>query len=292
MRFEHLRSFIAVADEYNFTKAAERLYMTQPNLTKQVKALEKELGCQLFQRNPRDIKLTPEGEALLPFARESLYMIDEGIVAMREIGRRRSQLLTIGAILSNYSTIVPTLVANFAKTHPEFRIEFAEVEMEEAIAAVCKGELSGAFVGTWAPRDFPEPLMHIPVKTIGEKALVGCDHPWARRSSITKEDLEGSALLFARGRTGRQQSSPVVQDVADAGISVSTRFVDFEGSLLRMVELGQGVAFIPDSCVIEGYDLVEVPYVSDRRIHCSFVWNSRDASEPVARFAEFLRAAG
>lgn len=105
MRLEHLRSFVAVADERNFIKAAQRLYMTQPNLTKQVKALENELGCRLFQRNPHDIKLTPEGEALLPFARESMSTMDEGIAVMREAGLSHSRSLIIGSILSNYSTV-------------------------------------------------------------------------------------------------------------------------------------------------------------------------------------------
>lgn len=90
---------------------------------------------------------------------------------------------------------------------------------------------------------------------------------------------------------GRRHCSLILQDLADAGIKVNFEFVDFEGTMLRMVERGQGVAFIPQSCMIEGYDLVEAPYVSDWCIHCSFIWNGLHAAEPVERFTEYLRAA-
>ena len=289
MRIDQLRSFVVLSDERNFTKAAERLYMTQPNLTKHMKALEGELGCKLVTRDPRSVGLTAAGAAFLPFARKTVRAMDDGVAAMREAQRHEGQSLRIGGSFLSYNMIAPQLAADFAETRPEFRIEFSEVRMERAIVDIRKGELAGAFLGSVDLNDFSEPLRHIPIEVMGEKALVGCSHPWASREWISKDDLEGSTLLYA-GRLPSPRISPVMKDLEDFGISASINLVDLEGSMFRMVELGQGAACVPNHWTAEGYSVIEVPYISDKRINCSFVWNSQHMSHPLKEFIDYLHA--
>lgn len=86
IELRHLRALVAVADELSFSRASRQLYLTQPTLSRQIRALEKLVGCELLRRNTRNVELTPAGEALLDSARQLLAGLDEALTAARALG--------------------------------------------------------------------------------------------------------------------------------------------------------------------------------------------------------------
>ena len=287
MRIDHLRSFVTLCDEKNFTKASELLYMTQSNLTKQIKALEADVGHKLLQRTTRTVTLTPEGEAFLPHARAAILSVDEGLSAVRETIDRARATLKIGGDHLNFNPFATDTAAAFTKLHPEYRIEFSEVGKEKALGLLKRGTLDGAYLALLDTAQITAPLSYLTIEVLGDKVLVGPTHPWAKRTSISKEDLRGSTLLFA-GRMPNTGTSPALRDLETSGISASIQVVDFEGSMLRMVEHGQGVAIIPEGGVVKGYDLIEVPYESEAHMHGLFVWNGDRMNGVLERYIDYL----
>src|SRR5579875_3512971 len=107
MELRQLRYFVAVAEELHFRRAAQRLHISQPPLTRQIAALEAELGCRLLERTRRRVQLTPAGEAFLGQARTILGELDVAVATARAIGSGQAGVLRIAFVGSALSSIVP-----------------------------------------------------------------------------------------------------------------------------------------------------------------------------------------
>jgi DNA-binding transcriptional LysR family regulator len=128
IELRHLRSFVAVAEELNFTRAAERLHMAQQALSTQIRQLEERTGAQLLERTTRRVELTPAGEALLEHARSVLAGTERAMAAIRAAGGELPQL-TVGVVVpADYEAMAPAM-ALFAERRPdvETRVHFGEV---------------------------------------------------------------------------------------------------------------------------------------------------------------------
>src|SRR5476649_440013 len=119
MQIQQLRTFYEVATTGSFTAAAARLYLTQPAVTQQVRALENELGFPLFERLGRRVRLTPAGEALLPYPTRLLALMEESLAAAREAAGRGTRMLHLGAGDTVATYILPDLIRTFHAHRPE-----------------------------------------------------------------------------------------------------------------------------------------------------------------------------
>lgn len=126
MELRHLRYFIAVADELSFSRAAERLHIAQPPLSQQIKALETELGVQLFNRTKRPLQLTEAGQAFVEEARSTLEKIDQAIRKTQRIQQGELGCLTVGLTSSMANGILPIIVRTFRRRHPETALMLRE----------------------------------------------------------------------------------------------------------------------------------------------------------------------
>ena len=123
-----LRYFVAVATELHFTRAAEQLYVSQPALSKQIRMLERTLGAALFERDTREVRLTPAGRLLLPHARRVLEPWDTACAAIEDVRRAQQSTLVIGMSTSpGRGGLLAAIRSRFSLAHPEVTITLRQV---------------------------------------------------------------------------------------------------------------------------------------------------------------------
>jgi DNA-binding transcriptional LysR family regulator len=150
MHGRDLRYFVAVAEELHFTRAAQRLYLSQPALSKQIRMLERQLGAELFDRGGPEVALTPVGAALLPHARRVLAAWDEAWQAAEQAKSQQRATLQVG--MSNSPVrggMLPAIRSRFTAMHPEASVTLREVSWEDPTAGLAGQLTDVAFV--WLP---------------------------------------------------------------------------------------------------------------------------------------------
>src|SRR3982074_3078041 len=145
-----LRYFVTVADELHFTRAAERLFVSQPALSKQVRMLERQLGARLFERDRQGVGLTQVGAVLLPHARRVLAEWDAAWEAAERAKSQQRATLVVGMSTSpGRSGRLPAIRSRFTAAHPEARVNLHQVSWDDATAGLADGTADVAFV--WLP---------------------------------------------------------------------------------------------------------------------------------------------
>jgi DNA-binding transcriptional LysR family regulator len=196
-----LRYFVAVAEELHFTRAAERLFVSQPALSKQVRMLERQLGAPLFERDRRGVRLTPVGQALLPHARAALAAWDRGWAAAEQV--RSSQRATLVAGMSTSpgrGGLLPAIRSRFTALRPAAIVELRQVGWEDTTAGLADGSVDVAYV--FLP--LPEPERYDWVVVAQEECLIALAdaHPLARRDVIDFADLLDEPFLALPASSG------------------------------------------------------------------------------------------
>lgn len=141
-----LRYFVAVAEEQHFSRAAERLGISQPPLSEHIRALEQELGCALFCRTTRSVSLTDDGISLLPHARRILADLDQCAEVIRDARLRNMNTLRLGILHAHAYTFLPRLLAQWANTRKDVRIKLIEHATQNQIAVLTTENVDLAFV--------------------------------------------------------------------------------------------------------------------------------------------------
>jgi DNA-binding transcriptional LysR family regulator len=152
-----LRYFVAVAEDLHFTRAAERLFISQPALSKQIRMLERQLGAPLFDRGRDGVRLTPVGEALLPHARQVLAAWDRGWTEAEQAKSRQRATLVAGMSTSpGRAGLLPAIRSRFTALHPEASVQLRQVSWDDPTAGLADGTVDVAFV--WLP--LPDPARY------------------------------------------------------------------------------------------------------------------------------------
>jgi DNA-binding transcriptional LysR family regulator len=243
---QQLAYFVAVADVGSFTRAAESLGVAQPTLSRQLKALEDELGSPLVDRGSRDgLALTPAGEAVLPFARRMLADADGARTAVAEIVGLRRGRVRVGATPSLCIGVLADVLRVFHEKYPDVRLELVESGSQPLVRSLVRGELDVALVivpppGIDAALD-TEPLLRERLSVASPTS----ERAPTSRSSMTVRELARRHLVVPR--QGYDLLESTLKAYADAG---ETPQFAVEGgemdAVLRMVEAGTGVAVVPD----------------------------------------------
>jgi DNA-binding transcriptional LysR family regulator len=195
-----LRYFVAVAEELNFTRAAERLHISQPALSKQIHALETALRAQLFARDRRRVQLTPAGVALLEVARRLLGDWDDGMAAVADAAAEQTRTLRVGTLTSIGRALYPGVVEHFAKREPGWRIELRSFSWADPTAGLSDRDTDAAFV--WLPVDDDDIAIR-PLVTERRFVALSPGHPLAERHEISFADIAGEAFLALPRAAGR-----------------------------------------------------------------------------------------
>lgn len=144
MELRHLRYFCAVAEELNFTRAAEKLFMAQPPLTRQIKNLEQELGAELINRQPRGLSLTPAGRYFLTQARQILSRAENAVEHTRHLAQHGRGTVNLGFVPSVFYGPLPNMVRE-VKGQGQVRLNLQELKTQQQVEAIKQGQIDIGF---------------------------------------------------------------------------------------------------------------------------------------------------
>ncbi|MGZ2362424.1 LysR substrate-binding domain-containing protein [Streptomyces sp. 372A] len=205
-----LRSFLAVAAELNFSRAATRLHMSQQALSSQIQRLELTVGVPLFVRTTRFVRLTPAGQALSPHAEAMIEGAEQAARELRALPAAGEQRLRVGFSMGTAVDLIAPILAEFARVRPDAVVELHEVPLRDPSAGLREREADAAFVRL--PLE-EECLVHVDLLHDPRVLVVGASHPLAGRTRVRFADFRDVPLIACRTR------DPVWDDfwlVADA----------------------------------------------------------------------------
>ncbi|MBW1597813.1 LysR family transcriptional regulator [Streptomyces sp. JJ38] len=200
MELRQLEYFVAVAEERKFTRAAERVHISQSGVSAQVRQLERDLGAELFDRSARGVTLTAAGEAALTHARATLAAAEAIGQAVGEVTEVLRGWVTVGMVTGCALTPLFDALAAFHRAHPGVEISLVEGHSRQLLDAVRSGTVDVALVGTTTAA--PEGLEALPV--VAERLVVAVppSHPLARRKRVTLRDVCAHPLVCMPPGTG------------------------------------------------------------------------------------------
>jgi DNA-binding transcriptional LysR family regulator len=195
MELRHLRYFIAVAEELNFTRAAANLHVAQSAVSAQIRSLEEAVGVPLFERSSRRVDLTAAGRVFLDGARETLERLDEVTRQVRRVGRAEAGELAIGFIGSQSHEWLPQVLRRFRQKYPAVDVTLTELVPSQQMEALLLHRLDVGIIGVIDGKPPPG----IQIESITEErpvAAVPNDHPFAHRESLRLEELKSEPFIF------------------------------------------------------------------------------------------------
>jgi DNA-binding transcriptional LysR family regulator len=280
MELRQLEYFVAVAEEANFTRAAERIHVAQPAVSAQIQRLERELGQSLLDRSRRTVRLTAVGEAALPYARAALAAVADMQIAVDELSDLVRGTVRVGTVTS-HSVDMPSLLADFHADHPNVEITLSTDTSDALIDKVRSGALDAAIVSV-GPGERPDGLEIEVATDEAIQAAVARTDELASRKAIRLTDLRDRPLIALPVGAGIRHQFDTA--CAKAGF---TPHIAFEAStplaLADLAERGLGVAIVPAS-VPRGRDglhaLTIVPHLRGRLV---LAWRSAGPMSPAAR---------
>ncbi|ANH94650.1 MULTISPECIES: LysR family transcriptional regulator [unclassified Streptomyces] len=246
MQLQQLQYFVAVAETRHFTRAADLVHVAQPSLSQQIKALERELGADLFQRARGNITLTDAGEALLPLARRILADADTARHEVQELAQLRRGRVRLGATPSLCTGLLPDVLRAFHDRYPGIRLLVEEGGSHDLVRELARGALDLALVVL--PLPSPSPALTT-VELLREDLVVvsSSDVPPpgpAGRRTVRIADLAGARLvMFRHGYDLRELTVAACRaEGFEPEFAVEGGEMD---AVLGFVRAGLGVAVVP-----------------------------------------------
>jgi DNA-binding transcriptional LysR family regulator len=288
VELRHLRYFLAVAEVLHFGRAAARLSISQPPLSRQIRDLERELDVTLFERSTRGVRLTPAGAALLPDARRLLREADALAAGARELARGDVGVLDLGFISASAYNALPRLLPGFRRARPGVRLVLSEATSDVQAAALAEGTLDA---GILLP-----PVAHpaLAYATLTREPLVAA-LPGSRRwpSRLPLARLAGEPFVMFPRRVGPGLFDLVVGACERAGFAprVEQEAVQMP-TIVSLVAAGMGVALVPASLGhMRRTGVVYRPLTGAApRVEVGLAWRETDRSPALAAFVAHARA--
>lgn len=285
-----LECFIAVADHLNFSRAARALHLSQPPLTRHIKALEEKLGSRLFERNTHAVSLTDSGKLFLEDARLVLGQLDRAVEATKRSGdgeTTRLRLAFVGALLDEK---LVHLIQLFRKIHPTCQVQITDLAPAAQLAAIKVGEIDGGFIGAQPARAIKDISFTVWSK---EPLLLALpeNHPLAKVRSLRWKDLAALPWVMVSRSAApafRQQFTDLTEKHRLSGRIVQES--DRVPAILTMVAAGSGLTLIPQSVrhlLTKGICFRKLP-VPEPLLYHTFAYRSRPMPVPLKDFLSLL----
>ncbi|KRD05179.1 LysR family transcriptional regulator [Mycobacterium sp. Root265] len=276
-----LSCFIAVAEELHFGRAAERLHMTQPPLSRQIQQLETELGVQLIDRTTRSVTLTPAGVAFLPDARRILQLAESAALTVRRVPAGDLGTVVVGFTAASAHAVLPRLLEQTRSILPDVKLELREMVSSVQVEALMSGEidLGMARPPLKRPGIVSRPLLHEQLV-----AALPAGHPLTEQGrQLTLNDLDGQDFVMYSPVQARYFNELLISTFTIAG--ATPRFVQFVTqvhTMLVLVRSGIGIALVPASAATlhpEGVVFRTIGAFRERPVELDAAWRG-DSTNP------------
>jgi LysR family transcriptional regulator, transcriptional activator of the cysJI operon len=235
--------FRAVAEQRSFRKAAEELYLTQPAVSLQIKALEEDLGVQLFDRTGSRIALTDAGNTLLGFARQVNALLVRAEQEVAALGGEHAGHLALGASTTIAQYVLPRILGEFRRDYPRVQLTLISGNTEHVVSAVVQQQIALGFIeGPAHSRDVKtEPFV------VDELVLiVPAAHEWAERTSVDCSEVSATPLLMRERGSGTRRVIEIALErhhVKRSSLNVAME-LDSTEAIKSAVEAGLGAGFV------------------------------------------------
>jgi DNA-binding transcriptional LysR family regulator len=251
VELRQLEYFLAVAEDLNFRRAAERLHMTQPPLSQQIRQLEIEMGLTLFDRSTRRVQLTAAGEVFRQSASRLLRQLQDSIAEARDVASGLAGQLALGFVPSATIEILPPILREFRSAFPGVRLVLHELNPEQQVRGLRDGSLGcGCF---YLPPDQAAPfgdrsLSAVPVSREPLVAALPADHPLSAQRRVGVRELAGEPFVMVSSHRGSGLRDIILEqcrrgDMLPNVVQEATLIQTIAG----LVASGVGVALLPAS---------------------------------------------
>lgn len=278
-----LSTFLAVAENASFRKAAEQLHLSLPAVSMQVKKMEERLGVALFQRTTRKVELTPEGEELMISTRKAMAELDAALARLQQAADAQHGHLSFACVPTIAGTTLPALLTEFARLYPGVTVAVRELAQPEVLEAVRRREVDFG-IGPQPAR--PGELDSRPLFTDDYVAVVPAGHPAADKSGISLRELAKMRLLaLGSSQFRRDLLDALAQEGLEPDLGYEFTHV---ATVIAMIEAGLGIGILPGVAVPRRTSLKAVRIVRPvmKRTIAIITIRGHSLSPSAARFVE------
>ena len=243
VEIKHLRSFVTLAEELHFGRAAQRLSIVQPALSMQIKMLEEELGVRLFERNRHSVALTEVGTLFLPEARATLYQSAHAADVARACGRGEIGRVRFGFVSSVLPQLLPRLIRSLHARFPRIELELKDMPGPDQAVALKNGQLDFGLMR------LPATIPGIQTREVLQESFIVAlpgDHPLVACTSLHPTDLSQLPVFILARRYAPGFYDEVMQALTHRGAHLqnATELGEFT-TMLALVSAGLGVGLLP-----------------------------------------------
>jgi LysR family transcriptional regulator, low CO2-responsive transcriptional regulator len=286
-----LNAFLAVIRGGSVTAAADELVVTQPSVSSAIAALGRELGCELFQRSGRGIRLSPAGEAFAPYAGDVIGLLEQGRQSAQEAAEMTARQLQIAAVTTAAESFVPPLMQAFSQRHPEIELTLAVGNRQDILARVLNHSVDVAVSGQ-PPTD--DRLISEPLSENHITCITAPDDPACGQGPIPASELAGRPWLLREPGSGTRTLNE--RFLADRGLQPATLTLGSNGAIKQAARAGLGISLLSRAAVegeLASGRLGELVLEDGPAGRSWFVLRSAvgPVRAPVSMFVEFARDA-
>ena len=285
MDIQNIRAFLAVAESGSFSRAAEKLFNTQPAISKRISTLEESLDCQLFDRLGKNIQLTQAGEALSPSYRRILAEIDETERIVSSLRTRVSGHLKFGTSHHIGLHRLPPVLRQYTREFPDVELDIQFMDSEQAAALILKGSIELAL--NTLPDEIEKPLTTIPVWSDPMEVVVASDHPLAKQKRVSVHQLTRYGVLIQSHSTHtRNIIDEALKLKDDIKIIMESNYLE---TIKAMIQNGLGWGVLPESMIDDSLHRIKIRGVKMERHLGVLLHASRTLSSSANALLETLK---
>lgn len=288
IEFRHYKYFLALAEDLHFRKAAERLFISQPGLSRQIKQMEVILGMSLFERHNRKVKLTMAGQYLQKELTNNFKRLDEIVNHAKLLSDGLNGNLNLAYVGSAMQDVIPELLLKFKKTNPDVLFSLKEMDNNKQIQALLNHEIDVGFVRM---ERVPRGLSIQSVFEDTFSLVLPIDHPINESTFTNLSQFKNDSFIFFDASYSESYYEKVMQIFDESGFTplISHNTVN-ASSIFRLVENKFGVSIVPTSLKL-GYDMgikfIELKKIPQRTT-LRAVWNNKNTNPILKNFLNMI----